>query len=535
MGHSKKRRLMTGWPIYAPVAVLLALAAWSSNAYAQAPGGSVRGTVMTSLEDTVADAKVVLKSGKSGEAQSASSDKNGEFHLSGLQPGLYDFSVNAEGFRSYSLHSIRVDEAPVEMDVTLQRAKDETFSLKDLEAAVADKPDDVVARFRLGQSYYAAGNLEKSLQQFGKILELRPDYVPARLSLGQLALRHGAPQRALQYADQVLKTKPKNVPAMLLKSSANVRMAKFDESRQVLEQVLKNNPNQVEALLELGVLDLLQKRFDEAELPFRRAYVLDSSNLRGILGVAEIRFLKNEPLKGVEVIANEVALEPQRGDLRKELATIEFRVKLYDKAIADFQLSLDRYKDSPLEQADILARLGETYAATGDVPRALETFTRAAQTAPNNSAIKIRLAGLLERTGKKQEALAVYMAAFKIDPNNGILMNNLAFLIADTGGDLDAALTMAQKARQQFPESSDILDTIGWIYLKKDLPDSANRVFADLVEKYPKNPLFHYHYAMALVKKSDKVAAQKQLDLALENNLSKEDEATIKELIRKLP
>jgi len=530
-----KRRLMAGWPIYAPVVVLLALAAWSSTAYAQAPGGSVKGTVTTPLEDAVADAKVVLKNGKTGEAQTATSDKDGGYRVSGLQPGLYDFSVNADGFQSYSLHSIRVDEAALEMDVTLQRSKNESLSLKDLEAAVTDKPADVVARFQLGQAYYAAGSLEKSLHQFAKILELRPDYSPARLSLGQLALRHGTPQKALQYADELLKAKPKSAPAMLLKASANLRMAKFDESRQVLEQVLKDNPNQVDALLEVGLLDLVQKRFDEAELPFRRAYVLDPSNLRGILGVAEIHFLKNEPLKGVEVIANEVELNPQRRDLRKELATVEFRVKLYDKAIADYLLSVDRYKDSPLEQAEVLARLGETYAVTGDVPRAVDAFTRAAQAAPNNSAIKIRLGGILELTGKKQEALAVYMAALKIDPNNGVLMNNLAFLMADTGGDLDAALTMAQKARQQFPESSDILDTIGWIYLKKGLPDSANRAFADLVEKYPKNPTFHYHYATALAKKGYKTGAQKQLELEVENNLNKGDEATIKEIIRKLP
>ena len=43
---------------------------------------------------------------------------------------------------------------------------------------------------------------------------------------------------------------------------------------------------------------------------------------------------------------------------------------------------------------------------------------------------------------------------------------------------------MAQQARRELPELNEILDTIGWIYLKKNLVDSAARVLEELVEKY---------------------------------------------------
>ena len=44
---------------------------------------------------------------------------------------------------------------------------------------------------------------------------------------------------------------------------------------------------------------------------------------------------------------------------------------------------------------------------------------------------------------------------------------------AEEGLDLDAALTMAQRARQLAPNATAMADTVGWIYIKKNLPDSA--------------------------------------------------------------
>ena len=39
---------------------------------------------------------------------------------------------------------------------------------------------------------------------------------------------------------------------------------------------------------------------------------------------------------------------------------------------------------------------------------------------------------------------------------------------------------MAQRARQKLPGSPDIADTLGWIYIKKNLSDDAVRVFKEL-------------------------------------------------------
>jgi Flp pilus assembly protein TadD len=93
---------------------------------------------------------------------------------------------------------------------------------------------------------------------------------------------------------------------------------------------------------------------------------------------------------------------------------------------------------------------------------------------------------------------------------------------------------MAQRALQKEPNSTDIADTLGWIYIKKNLSEDAVRVFHDLVAKDPRNSTFHYHFGLALLQKGDKPSARRELDEAMKAKPSKDEEGKIRELMAKL-
>jgi len=132
------------------------------------------------------------------------------------------------------------------------------------------------------------------------------------------------------------------------------------------------------------------------------------------------------------------------------------------------------------------------------------------------------------------QAKAVYEQILKIDPNQPIALNNLAFRKAEEGVDLDSALAMAQKARQLAPNATNLADTLGWIYIKKNQSSDAERIFKDLVVKEPANYAFHYHYGMALIQKGDKASARRELEAALKNKPSKDDAGKIQDLLARL-
>ena len=113
------------------------------------------------------------------------------------------------------------------------------------------------------------------------------------------------------------------------------------------------------------------------------------------------------------------------------------------------------------------------------------------------------------------KARTYYEKALKIDQNNPLALNNLAYLITETNGDLNQAMTYATEAKQRLPNFLEVSDTIGWIYLKKNIPDSAIDEFKRLVTQAPLNPIYHYHYAMALQQKGDTVGAKAQCEVAL--------------------
>ena len=106
--------------------------------------------------------------------------------------------------------------------------------------------------------------------------------------------------------------------------------------------------------------------------------------------------------------------------------------------------------------------------------------------------------------------------------------------MAENNGDLDDALTKAQKAKQLLPNTYEVADTLGWIYLKKNLATTPSTSFKDLVAKAPKQSTFRYHLGMALYQKGDKPKAIKELTEALKYNPPKDEREKIQQLLTRL-
>ncbi len=93
---------------------------------------------------------------------------------------------------------------------------------------------------------------------------------------------------------------------------------------------------------------------------------------------------------------------------------------------------------------------------------------------------------------KKQLNLAElhYRKALEINPDFAPAANNLAYLLSIQDKNIDEALGYARKAKERLPEEPSVMDTLGWIYYKKALYDSAIGEFKDSLEKMPKSQYF---------------------------------------------
>jgi tetratricopeptide (TPR) repeat protein len=310
-------------------------------------------------------------------------------------------------------------------------------------------------------------------------------------------------------------------------------MLKYEEARQILEPIVASNPTQVEVLLELGVLDLNQKKNKEAIELFQRAYNAQPNNIRGLLGQSKALLLDGQIDGSVDLIRAESAKKPERLDLLRELGNAQMSAGQFDAAIATFKTLMAKTRE-PRAQGDLWSRVAQAYRYKGDIQHAVESLEKAHQQIPESATIDTNLAMLYEEINKGDLAKKYYEAAIKVDASNAYALNNLAYLITESNGDLNEALTYAQRAKQKLPNFTEITDTLGWIYLKKNLTDSAIDSFKTLIVQAPQNPVYHYHYAMALSQKGDRENAKKECQAALANRPTKAQEAQIRVLIAKL-
>jgi tetratricopeptide (TPR) repeat protein len=404
----------------------------------------------------------------------------------------------------------------------------------ELEAVLKESPDNTTAKFRLGQIYFKRGDVEQARKQFEEAAKLRPGDVATSLALAELELTRGEFDLALRNAVQAVASDRNNTEAWLIASAAYRGKKKFGEARTVLDIVLKANPASANGLIQLGELNLAEGKFPEVEDAFRRAWRLDPADVRGLTGIAASDLARKTPDKAISLLHEEADKAPNRADLRLVLAKTAMRAEKYDIAIREFRKALAQTDTRSKERGDIYFDVGESYRRKGDLYGAIRVLQEARKTQFSHVGLVSELGLVLDKSCRKSETKEAYEAALKLDPDNAGVLNNLAYLLAETGGNLDDALSKAQRARELQPDLDSALDTMGWIYLKKGIVDTAVRIFGGLVEKHNDHATYHYHLAVALSQKNDRPGAISELREALRLNPENDEKENIRQLLHSL-
>ncbi|MCU1335133.1 MAG: Tetratricopeptide 2 repeat protein [Bryobacterales bacterium] len=401
----------------------------------------------------------------------------------------------------------------------------------DLQSLVAKNPTNHLLRLNYARALLAKQQVEPARLQLEDAIKARPDFVAARELLARVYLAKQDPAKALQAADDLLQIDKNNLTGHLTRSAALLSIGTNDKAREELNVITRLFPTNPDARYQVGMLAWQDKDFKKAEQVFGSLYRDNPHDNRGLFGITETMAAQNRLDDAIKEMDKAIAAEPDRRDFKLARANFLVRAQRYDEAIASYKALLEK---EPSSAADLYYRLGETYRRKGDINQAADAFRKSSQAAPNSTLPLLQLGLILETIGPADQAKAVYEQILKLDPNQAIALNNLAMRKAEEGQDLDSALTMAQKARQIQPNSTNMADTLGWIYIKKNLSGEAERIFKDLVVKEPANATFHYHYALALMQKGDKTFARRELESALKNKPSKDEAGKIQDLLTKL-
>jgi len=278
------------------------------------------------------------------------------------------------------------------------------------------------------------------------------------------------------------------------------------------------------------MLAIAEKKFNEAEGIFRKLYQPGQGDTKPAEGLVETYSAQNQFDTALQLLQGDLKKSPDSLAIRRLLAITAVRARKYDLAIAEFGRLLEKDPKS----GELRLQLGEVYHLKGDLGNAINVAEQAHQLAPNDPEPIMFLAAMLETAGRTSEAQAKYQRVLELRPDNPFVLNNIAFSLAETGGNLDEALRLAQRALQKAPGHPTLTDTLGWIYLKKGMKDTAVQTLSNLVRQQPLDPTFRYHLGIAYLEKGDKTKAKREFENALSSQPSHADELKLRELIRSI-
>lgn len=403
-------------------------------------------------------------------------------------------------------------------------------AIADLQQLLGRTPENLVVRYNLARAYQSRNELDAARVQYEEARRLRPDFVAALLGLGQVYLAKQDYGKAIAVADDVFKYSPNNLGAQVIKINGLMNSGNLRQARTELNEYLRLQPNAPDLLFQSALIHLAERNTKEAEntlLPLRERFPQDQ---RVLFALAEIQLNTGRGADAVRLLQAEVKKDPRREDLHHALGNATIRTSQYDLAEAEFRQLIQMAPNNPV----YYMKLGEILRRRGNQQGAIDQLKAGQKIAPLDVTANLQLALTLEANGRRPESRAFYENVLKAEPDNPIALNNLAFMLAEEGVNLDTALTYAQRARQQMPDSEDIADTVGWIYLKKQMNEQALNIFRELTAKKPENATYHFHMGLAYFQKGDKSNARKSLQTALALKPDSTNEAKIRELLAKV-
>jgi tetratricopeptide (TPR) repeat protein len=418
-----------------------------------------------------------------------------------------------------------------------QRGHDELKSaVEDLNDVLRQEPNSRTGLYFMAQINFTLGQIDKA-RAFASDLERNyPDYLPAKLMQLQLTLAGGDYKGATTLASELLSRLEKAAPDR-------------ENSPQLLAEIREKS------YLSRGTAQLQLKNAAGARQDFESAKAIAPGDPVVYNSLALVSLAENKPQDGVTFFESALKVDATNYDALNGLITLYARNKELDKAHAKIDQALGVYpnvaslhylkaqafrlqQNTSSEQAELnraieldpnylpaYSSLAAIYITAKQEDLAIAEYRKIIARRPDNAA-PYTLIGILEDQRKNYDAAEEnYRKALEKDPNSVIAANNLAWLYAVTGkGNLDEALRLAQDVVQKNPNIAGFIDTLGWVYYKKNLHAAAveqlrkavsiNEAEARAANVSP-SANYHYHLGMALKGNGNKEESRRELETAV--------------------
>jgi len=379
-----------------------------------------------------------------------------------------------------------------------------------IQTASSIAPASADAQFALGRMYASRGDRAAAENAFREVLRINPRATAAQVQLA-LVQSQTQPSESLRTAEQATRNDPRSLAAQLTLVRSAIAAKDLARAEREMTKLRAEYPSVAAVHSQDATLALLKNDVGRARAAFDRAEKLAPTAFNTVqVGIA-LDLAQNNP-GGARARLEKRLKEGTSPDLLM-LAALTY-LELKDPAAAE--KALRQLIEVDPSRNDPYTMLGSIYISQGRLDEALSEFESLSKKQVKPVGPLTMSALILQQQGKIDAAMKRYEEVVALDSRASTASNNLAWILADRGQDLDRALQLAQTAVAMQPEEAQVLDTLGWVYYKRNQPQQAIPRFEQSVQKSPNVAEFHYHLGLAILKTGDNARGRAELQRALD-------------------
>ncbi|HEX3249098.1 MAG TPA: tetratricopeptide repeat protein [Pyrinomonadaceae bacterium] len=409
-------------------------------------------------------------------------------------------------------------------------------AIEDLKDVLRQEPNSRAGLYFMAQFNFSLGLIDQARAFAADLEKNYPDYLPAKLMQLQITLTSGDTKGATTLANDLLARLDKTAPdrenspqllaeirekAYLTRGAAQLQLKNTAGARSDFESAKQIAPQDPIVYNSLALVAVAENKSQDAISAFENALNVDATNFDALNGLIALYAKDKQFDKAHARLDQALSSYPNVASLHY----LKAQVYGFQQNAQSVEAELNRALEIDPNYLAAYSSLAALYINSKQEDRAIAQYQKIISIRPDN-ATPYTLIGILEDQRKNYDVAADnYRKALEKDPNAVIAANNLAWLYASTGkGNLDEAMRLAQGVVQKNPNVAGFIDTLGWVFYKKNLHTAAveqlrkavalNEAEARAANVSP-SAAYHYHLGMALKGKGDRDESRRELETAI--------------------
>jgi tetratricopeptide (TPR) repeat protein len=374
---------------------------------------------------------------------------------------------------------------------------------------IAPKRADLITA--LGESYFMAGRVDKSIEQFKALLSI--DTSAQSYSYLGLSYRNlGRFDEAKQYFQQGLKLDPHNISCLYNLGLIAEWQGNSADAEAFFNDTLRSNPNYPDALLGLANNRIAAKKLPEAEQLLRKYIRVSRGPATGYYKLAMIERSLHETqaadrdLNAFKTLSKIGPEDPH--PFQHLFDYLDSRSTLAPGARDQLDLSelIDEVKRHP-DQPQSLYLLADALLKTGNVEKGRSAVAQLDQLSAGNYRVLAGTGVLLARYRLYDDAIQHFQQALEANPNS----DDVRFDLADAYFRMQRyqeALDTAQKVSPMGQSDDSYRALLGDIYAHLGNSAAAAQLFQTSIDKNPDNEQSYLSLALLDLRQGNIADAQ---------------------------